>query len=166
MADSTNSSEYEKASTIGDRDLPLSSDLNSIIADLQKFSSSSSTSAMVREVVLDKKRQKFLAKMRPILNKIKDLSPNQKQLQNITLFLLQALEDYIYCSEAERCQAMKGEIAMDLLKPFVNDDENLTAQIIDIMSSKVKPSTMWRRNKKQLYRFGRFFLLNSYSGAK
>ena len=149
---------------LGDEDLkmpdtPSHEILRSTVADIRQFSRSSSMGSIVSDIELIKKVSKFEVKIASVLENIKKLDiQDDTQLQKLFLFVLQSCSDYIYVADADRCHKIKMDLCVKLLKPFVKDDETLCKSIINIVQSRVKPSTWLRRNKRFVIKVGKFFL--------
>lgn len=133
--------------------------LKDTLADIQRFSQSSSISNMTSEIEMQKRIGKFETKISAILEQVKKLKiDDDAHLQEVFLFVLQACEDYIYCSDREKCKKIKSAVCIKLLKSFTKDDEALCRCFMSVVQSNVKPSTFMRRNKKAILKFVRFFL--------
>ena len=134
-------------------------DYKSTMKDIQYFSKQSQMSNIIEDILLEKKKNKFIDKISTVLQTIQKLNlKDEKQLQNLFLFVLQSAEDYIYTPNTEKCTLVKNNVCIELLKQFVKNDIKLCQQIIAIVESKIKKSTLLRRNKKRLIRCFFFFL--------
>lgn len=128
-----------------------------LLKDIKAFNNSTSFKQTRTNFRLQKKRVKFLRKMEVIINAVNALPKDDNKLQSIFLFVLQSATDYIYdTNDVEQSERLQNQAVLQLLKPMVNDSEELCQQIINIVKVKVKKSTWYRRNKKYI---GKFFLL-------
>ena len=123
--------------------------------DLKKMSTSSRTKDVVQTINLERKKEKFTTRVQSILEKfdVIKLDNTDEKLQTLFLFVMQTASDILGDSDETRA------ICLQLLKPFVNGDEYLTKNIMNIVKSKVKPLTMYRKYKHHLYHIASFFFV-------
>ena len=123
--------------------------------DLKKLSTSSKTKSVVTTINLERKKEKFTSRVKNVLDKFDTikLDNQDEKLQLLFLFVMQSANDILGQSDETT------DICTSLLKPFVNGDENLTKNIMNIVKSKVKPLTMYRKYKHHLYHIASFFFV-------
>ena len=146
----------EREITLGDEDLTTPQNLEpqnykEMLKDINVFNKSSTMNTIKSDLIMRKKLSKFEAKMAPVLATIQKID-NEDYLNQLFVFVLQSAEDYLYLPNKEKCNAIKKEICMQLLKPFVKD-EVVRNQIIKICLKNIKKSTLFRRNRKLLQNF-------------
>lgn len=124
-----------------------------ILNDINKFSNSKSTKNINKKLKMAKKIDKFNNKMNVILTKINTMFESTDKIQEIFKFVLQSCEDYLYFSTLtkEQMDELKYNICNKLLINFINDD-NIRKEFIKITMKHIKPSTIFRRNKKSIQR--------------
>ena len=127
---------------------PSHADLREAVADINHFSSSSSSKSLSTDLCLEKRKNKFCVKMQSVLDKIQRLNINEDQLEAVFVLVLQSAEDYLYCKDKLKCEAMKHDICIKLLQQFTKDDPVLCKQLIKFVQHRIKLTTAWRRNKK------------------
>lgn len=130
-------------------------DLNNVINDLNKFSDSGD---FIDEIKLKTKCEKYEKAFQKILATIKNIDcENKENIELIFKIVTQSVEDYIYHPDKEKCNKMKNDIALKLLKPFVNDNEKLCKTIIDMTLKTITKTSFFRRFKKRAIKY--FFLV-------
>lgn len=129
-------------------------ELKTIVNDVKKLSNSSNMKSVMVSVNEERKRKKFYEKINIILDKFESIKMenDDDRLQTLFLFVMQAASDYLF-DESKR-----DEICIKLLCRFAKNDETLTVNIMNIVKSKVKKPTWFRKNKHNVYRLGSFFL--------
>ena len=132
---------------------PSYGDLKEAVADINHFSSSSSSKALSTDLSLEKRKDKFCVKMQSVLDKIQRLNINDEQLEAVFVLVLQSAEDYLYCKDKIKCETMKHDICIRLLKQFTKDDPVLCKQLIKFVQHRIKVTTAWRRHKKSVKTF-------------
>jgi hypothetical protein len=132
---------------------PSYGDLKEAVADINHFSSSSSSKSLSTDLSLEKRKDKFAVKMQSVLDKIQRLNINDEQLEAVFVLVLQSAEDYLYCKDKIKCEAMKHDICIRLLKQFTKDDPILCKQLIKFVQHRIKVTTAWRRHKKSVKTF-------------
>lgn len=137
---------------------PSNAELKEASNTMFHFSKSSSTKRMVSDIEFERKKTKFVERMSKILEALKSLKMEQDELESVFTMVLQSAEDYLYCSDPVKCQESKEESCVFLLKKFTKEDEALCKQMVKFLRYKIKPSTLYRRNKRQLVRCAKFFL--------
>ena len=125
--------------------------------ELNKFSNSKSLNGVKTEIKLKSKIEKYENTFTKILSTIEDINDPDK-LENVFKVVLQSIEDYIYCEDKEKCNQIKHDLAIKLLKGLVDDDVNLCEQIMKMSLKNVKKSTFLRRNRLKIQRLI-FFVL-------
>lgn len=130
-------------------------EMKSVISDIKKMSNSSNMKSVVSSINVERKRSKFYEKVEVILKKFDDikLDNNDERIQILFMFVMQSATDYLF----DDCKEKRDEICITLLKRFVNDDEFITKNIMNIVSSKVKPLTFYRKYKHSLLKGLGFF---------
>ena len=137
-------------------------ELKGVIGDIRGFNKSSQMKDIVEDIRLEKKKAKFHNKISTVLQNICRLHlEDENQLQTLFLFVLQSAEDYIHSKETDKCDKIKMDLCIGLLKQFVQDDERLCKQIISIVAPRIKKSTFWRRNKISIMNGVGFFLVTA-----
>ena len=122
--------------------------------DILKISHSSKSKSVLARLKTDSKETKFVERVTSILDKFDKVQPNDcEKLEVLFLFVMQTANDILGNNE------QSDEICLQLLKKFVNDDEYLTRNVMNIVKTKVKPLTMYRKYKHRMYKF--FFTLAS-----
>lgn len=137
---------------------PSHAELKETSSAMYHFSRSSSTKKMLSDIEFERKKNKFVERMSKILDALRSLKMEQELLESVFTMVLQSAEDYLWCEDVAKCQAVKEECVVCLLKSFTKDDEQLCRQMVSFLKYKIKPSTMYRRNKRTIVRFGKFFL--------
>lgn len=120
---------------------------------IRTFSQSKSSRALAGELSFQKRQEKFVAKMKPVLDRLAEMKVPDNGLQNLILLVMQSAEDYLWHSDAEKCRIAKEEACVTLLKRFTKDDAALCKQMMALCARLVKPSTWWRRNKRAIAHF-------------
>ena len=131
-------------------------EMKSVISDVRKMTNSSNMKKVVGSLDVQRKRQKFCMKVETILEKFGDivLANNDERLQIVCLFVMQSAADYLHYDDKDKVDAL----CVELLKRFVNNDENLMRNVMNIVKQKIKPMTMYRKCKHMLSRsLGVFF---------
>ena len=128
---------------------PSMNDLKGAISDLEYFYKSSKLDASKFKLQMKKKEMKFKEKISSVLDK---LDVCEVDMNDLFLCVLQSAEDYFIDVD----EPTKTQICVDLLDKYTNN-EMLCRQMIKAISKQVKPSTMWRRNKKAIFKL--FFWL-------
>ena len=123
-------------------------DYKQTIEDIGTFTQSSSMNSMIDEMKIKGKVEKYEETFVKILSTIVNIDDKDK-LENVFKTVLQSIEDYIYCKDKDKCNKMKHDLAIRLLKQFVKNDEGVCEQIIKMSLKTIKKSTLWRRNKKR-----------------
>ena len=138
--------------TIGLRDLSMK-EKKSIVLDIKQMSNSSNMKGVIENLDSQRKQQKFSEKIEIILKQFEciKLDKDDERMQLLFLFTMQSANDYLQNDDK------KDEICLQLLKQLVNDDEYLTKNIMNIVKSKVKPLTYYRRYKHNFMRLSVFF---------
>lgn len=121
-----------------------------VLNDIKYFNNSSKFTSVRNDLELQKKKEKFIAKITPALDKLKQLNLIDDDIEKLFYFVLQSSEDYFNITNAENCDKVKNEVCVQLLCPFVNNDEKLCKQIIRLIAPTVKKLTMYRKVKKNL----------------
>ena len=129
-------------------------DYKSIAEDIAYFCDRSDIRLLLEDSKLRKRIDKITTKLGRVLKSFKQLNINDEHLQEIFVLVLQSLEDYIFVKDKKQCKILKREIAINLLVVFTNDDREICTQMIKFLEYKVKPTTLFRRNKKTLYKIG------------
>ena len=101
-----------------------------------------------------KKLEEFIKKMNSLLNNIE--KNELKYDDNLTKFVCETIE-HIFTDR--KCGDLKKSIAILILKPYFNDDEELIGKFIELILEKITKSTKFSRIKNKI---GGFFfqLLN------
>ena len=96
-----------------------------------------------------KKLDEFAVKMNALLTSI-DKQEFKKYDQDLVKFVCEAIE-HIFCKR--KCGELKKAIAIEILRPYFDDNEPLIEKFIELMMEKIVHSTMWTRNKNRVYNF-------------
>ena len=120
-------------------------EMKSTINEIKKITNSSNMKSVCGMLDVERKRVKFYEKVQIILEKFENikLDNDNERLQTLFLFVMQSATDYLHNDTKEK----REEICLNLLKPFVKDDEFLTRNIMNIVQGKVKPLTLYRKYK-------------------
>lgn len=119
-----------------------------VIEDINIFSKSTSMKKLTDELKIRKRISKFIKKTNSILTTI-DTVIEDKKTKEIFNYVLQTAEDYLYIADKQKCNKIKYETCMNLLKRFINDDK-LRDEILHMQLEKIKKSSLYRRNKISL----------------
>lgn len=137
---------------------PSHTELKETSSAMYQFSRSTSTKKMLSDIEFERKKTKFVERMSKILDALRSLKMEQEELESVFTMVLQSAEDYLWCDDPVKCQETKEECVVSLLKGFTKDDEGLCRQMVSFLKYKIKPSTLYRRNRRQMVRCAKFFL--------
>ena len=127
-------------------------DYKSVIADIGKFSKRSYFATSIEDMTIKAKVDKIDGKFEKILSvvsKLDDFNEREQIFQNT----LQSIEDYIYCSDKQKCNKIKHALAVKLLKRFVDNNEQTCSMLINMSVKHIKKTTLYRRNKQKFRLF-------------
>jgi hypothetical protein len=122
-----------------------------LLSDIEYFNTSSNMKDVRNEIYIQKKKKKFVEKVRGILDKIQQLECVNKDdnLKKIFVFVMQSAEDYIFnANDKERCEKVKKDICLELLRPFTHDNEKLCRQFMSLVANDIKKTTIFRRCRR------------------
>lgn len=149
----------QTVNTAEDLLMPKSDEVESVndekilLADIEYFNTSSNMKDVRNEIYVQKKKKKFLDKVKGILEKIQslDCANNDENLKKIFVFVMQSAEDYIFnANDKERCEKVKKEVCLQLLRPFTHDNEKLCRQFMALVANEIKKTTVFRRGRRVL----------------
>lgn len=126
-------------------------DEKAILKDMCYFNNSSHSKHIKEVLRLQKKIKKFESKIAVVLK-----ATSERPLGDVISFVLQSAEDYLVSELATK--EVKMDVCVRLLTQYIGNDVELCDDVIQIAMRNIKPSTMYRRNKKHLYKVGSFFL--------
>jgi len=127
-------------------------DMKSFQHDINKISSSTRTKNVIVKLESERIKSKFVTRMGSILQKFDKIKiDDDDKLQTLFIFVMQSANDILENDE----EAYR--LCLELLKQFVNNDEALCKGIMNIVKSKIKPLTFFRKYKHQMYRWATIF---------
>ena len=132
-------------------------DEKEIVEEIKFFSNASNLKGVQDQLLLQKKLKKFESKIVKHLAVIEKCLDSEESLECLFLFAMQSFEDYIFMSNKDEKTKLMKVVVCRLLKDFVRDDK-LCLNLIKIVGKQIKASTLWRRNKKRIYKSIHFFL--------
>ena len=100
------------------------------------------------------KLEEFVSKMNSLLNNID--KKGLKYDNNLTKFVCETIE-HIFTER--KCGDLKKSIAVEILKPYFNEDDELVSKFIELILEKITKSTKFSRVKNKVSKF--FFQLLS-----
>ena len=119
------------------------------VIDMNSLSQATDLKMVKSDLQLQYKTEKFSKKMSTVLQSIKQIQTEQ-DIKLVFKLVLQAANDYLHHPDKNKLEIIKAGICESLLKPYMNGDENLTKQVIQMVMPLVKSSTFYRRNKKYI----------------
>lgn len=140
---------------------PSHEELKQTYEQLKSFSKGSNAKLIMVDIVFQKRLTKFEVKMTSVLDHVKSLKIDEEQLESVFVMVMQSACDYLYHTDPVKL-ALKDELIVKLLKPFTKNDSIMCKQLMKFVQCKVKPSTLWRRNKAFAKKCA-FFLWTNYS---
>lgn len=152
--------EREKLEIIlGDDDLLSNSkkisqeDLTEIMKEFNNFKTSKLTN-----IKNDLKNEKNEYELKNKLQTLIDITKKKISNEDLIFVTLQIIEDTIYMKNKEHMNAKKLSIAVEILSPLLNCDEDTLKHLIKLTCKTLKRTTFLRRNKHRLIRLLNFFL--------
>lgn len=132
-------------------------DLRATCDHLKVFSKSSNAKSIIADVDYEKRLRKFETKMSVVLSQVKTLKLDEAHLEAIFVLVLQTASDYLHSPDPRKI-VIRNDVVVKLLAPFTKDDGDIARKLIQFVSCKIKPSTLWRRNKAMVKKCVLFFL--------
>ena len=123
-------------------------DLREAVSAISHFSSSKSSRSLRGDISFEKRRQKFLDKMRPVMIHLQKLGLADAKMEDVFVLVLQTCEDYLHHPDTEKCRSAKDAVCVELLKGLTKNDEVLCRQLISFVAHRLKKSTAWRRGRR------------------
>ena len=144
--------ESEKPEQKPQQNMSEQKDYKKIIYDINNFSKSKRFKNTIDDIQLSHKVEKFESKYKQILSVIEKFDDNSNR-DLLFAETMQAIEDYIYSKDKVKCQQLKHDLAVRLLKKFVDNNEQTCGLMIKMAIKNIKNSSLYRRNKQKCFNF-------------
>ena len=144
---------------LGDDDIicndksPTYDDVKHVLKDIGAFKTSKLDN-IKSDLNMDKKERKIKEKMLKLI----DITNGKLSANELLPIILQCVEDYIYVSDKQVCNAIKFRIVKDIMHSRMECSDVVFFQLVSLSCKTLKKSTIWRRNKHLLRKFASFFL--------
>ena len=132
-------------------------DVKDVMKELRLFRSSK-LDVVRNDLNCQKKESKLVNKLSKLIDLVKSKVPNEA----LVLVVCQLIEDYIWMADKEKMNEIKKKIAILVLQPVLETNEEAIGIIITLICRKLKKSTVWRRHKHMIIRIvSNFFFSRS-----
>ncbi|NCP98487.1 hypothetical protein GW820_06415 [archaeon] len=91
------------------------------------------------------------------LKKLVDITKDRIDKKNLTLIILQVIEDAIYNKDKDKMNMSKETLAVEVLQPLHKCDVETLKHIISLTCKTLKKTTFYRRNKHKIMKYISFF---------